>query len=170
MRQFFFPCNSLLPFCYGVCNGSKDTAYFIWLVAFMKLTFITCITSRGPIISGSYLMCALLVARATEQYKTPLVFMRVDSILCTQEADAIPPTCKIKIPCRYRNQRLIYHMKWEKKVCLWPSRATYCLWLGSEAVGRSSLDQSPTAEAWRRTQRFKLCWTSAVSSCWELEH
>lgn len=42
-------------------------------------------------------MCALLVARATEQYKTPLVFIRVDSILCTQAADVIPLTCKIKV-------------------------------------------------------------------------
>lgn len=62
-----------------------------------ELTSILRIMSRGPIISGSYLMWALLVARATELYNMPLVFMRVDSILWTHEAHVIPLTCEIQI-------------------------------------------------------------------------
>lgn len=103
--QFF--CLIVFPSVSGVCNSSKNTGYFMRLGALMKLTFITCITSRGPIISGSYLMCALLVARATEQYKTPLVFMSVDSILCTQEAHVIPLTCKTKVFSCYQSHRLL---------------------------------------------------------------
>lgn len=95
---FFFFALTAFPSLSGRCSSSKDPGYFRRLGAYMKLTFITCMTSRGPMASGSYLMWALLVARATEQYRTPLVFMRVDSILCTQEAQVIPLTCKRKVP------------------------------------------------------------------------
>lgn len=128
---FFFKVFPSLLFL-GYLNSSKDTGYLMRLGAFMKLTFITCITSRGPIISGSYLMCALLVARATEQYKTPLVFMRVDSILCIQEAHVIPLTCKIKVPSCYQNHRLlgkcILKSRKRKSAYDYPELLIACFW------------------------------------------
>lgn len=127
-RLFFFFALTAFPSLSGVCSSSRGTGYFRRFGAYMKLTFITCMTSRGPMASGSYLMWALLVARATEQYKTPLVFMRVDSILCTQEAQVIPLTCKIKLFFQLAKHRL-------PGKCILTSRKShiiYCFDLGCE--------------------------------------
>lgn len=50
-------------------------------VGAVRNTSISLKMSRGPIISESYLTCALLVAKATEAYIIPFSFMRLDSIL-----------------------------------------------------------------------------------------
>lgn len=83
-------------------------------------TSISLKMSRGPIISESYFTCALLVAKATEAYIIPFSFMRVDSILWTQEAHVIPLTWKEMKRSRVRWGKDRFYAK-----CCKPSHTHY---------------------------------------------
>lgn len=79
-------------------------------------TSISLMMSRGPIISESYLTCALLVAKATEAYIIPFSLIRLDSILWTQEAHVIPQTWKkVKRSTSRERSRNILKRVWSEE-------------------------------------------------------